>query len=906
VRITHLELENFKSYAKEWIDFLAGTNAITGENGAGKSTLLEAIGFALFDHLESGLRLSSLLREGTRSGRVVVGLVSSHDEREYEVERCFTSKTTTRYRVYDQETGQCLTEGSEDALAWLHQHLQVEPLAALDTLFENTVGVPQGTFTAPFLQTTSARKAIFDPLLQVEEYKKASDSLLETSNWLDGQVGALNQDLANLQGQLLALPGLRTEGQALGVAVAELEQRSAILQAKLQATLQELERFDQAEAQVRDLAKRIEHVQVTITAQELLLQNGRRQLEEAESAQNQVVATRAAHEAYLTAEECLTDLEQQRRRRDQLQQQRSRLETTLAGITAQLDQLARELMEISAAAQRMQALEPSLGQQRALEEALRQAEEEVLRLEAAQKREQDAARELAQAQAVLERRTVGQEQAKALEQEIVGMHLKLDELSRKLGEVREERATRTSDIERLHKQSAALRDSATARCPVCEAELTPAHRGELLARNEQQARELGLVVAALEERLSNMGHETEGFSQELASAQKRLQRLPSDEDVHEAELAVAERQSAWKQAQAEVAPLEAAPDRAEAQRRALAALGDPRLEYQRCADRVCLGPARAEEQRQATARHEELATAMAGLEAQLAGFATLDDDLRAAQQRRDEHRQAHNTYVANLGVAQQLETRRQKVETLAAALEGLERDLTDLNAQHQRALARYDAERHVQARKQVSSWEQELAGGKAEMREKAVRLEALRQDVARLEALQGHLGQKEKALAELQHLGALVSTVRGLLRKAGPYVTQRLVQQISREASVLYGDIIGDHSGRLQWSEDYELALEVKGRKRTFHQLSGGEQMSAALALRLALLRETSAIDVAFFDEPTAHLDPARREGLAEKITQVKGFSQLFVISHDDTFERAAQNYIRIYKDEQGSHPVRA
>ena len=33
---------------------------------------------------------------------------------------------------------------------------------------------------------------------------------------------------------------------------------------------------------------------------------------------------------------------------------------------------------------------------------------------------------------------------------------------------------------------------------------------------------------------------------------------------------------------------------------------------------------------------------------------------------------------------------------------------------------------------------------------------------------------------------------------------------------------------------------------------------------------------------------------------QVRGFGQLFVISHDDTFERAAQNYIRIVKDEAG------
>jgi len=35
----------------------------------------------------------------------------------------------------------------------------------------------------------------------------------------------------------------------------------------------------------------------------------------------------------------------------------------------------------------------------------------------------------------------------------------------------------------------------------------------------------------------------------------------------------------------------------------------------------------------------------------------------------------------------------------------------------------------------------------------------------------------------------------------------------------------------------------------------------------------------------------------------VKGLAQMFVISHDDTFERVAQSYIRIVKDDRGSHP---
>ena len=67
--------------------------------------------------------------------------------------------------------------------------------------------------------------------------------------------------------------------------------------------------------------------------------------------------------------------------------------------------------------------------------------------------------------------------------------------------------------------------------------------------------------------------------------------------------------------------------------------------------------------------------------------------------------------------------------------------------------------------------------------------------------------------------------------------------------------------------------------------------------MRLALLREVSAIDIALFDEPTANLDDHRRDNLAERILNVKGFSQLFVISHDDIFERDTDNVVRVAKE---------
>ncbi|MBK8045812.1 MAG: hypothetical protein IPK16_00940 [Anaerolineales bacterium] len=129
-----------------------------------------------------------------------------------------------------------------------------------------------------------------------------------------------------------------------------------------------------------------------------------------------------------------------------------------------------------------------------------------------------------------------------------------------------------------------------------------------------------------------------------------------------------------------------------------------------------------------------------------------------------------------------------------------------------------------------------------------------------------------------------------------------MIRQISADAARIFGELMQDFSRVLRWNEDYGLTLEVDSSTRQFAQLSGGEQMSAALAVRLALVRAMSTIDIAFFDEPTAHLDGDRREALAQQIMKVRGFRQLFVISHDDTFEQATQNLIRVTRDGGGSN----
>jgi len=316
-------------------------------------------------------------------------------------------------------------------------------------------------------------------------------------------------------------------------------------------------------------------------------------------------------------------------------------------------------------------------------------------------------------------------------------------------------------------------------------------------------------------------------------------------------------------------------------------------------------PTKASELAQAQAEAERLEREAERVRHELTPYSDLDGRILQARQARDAHLQAHETYLAYVGIAQQREARRNRLQEAQAEAKAAALRLEQAQTQYQQAQAGYRAEEHAQVKGQAESLREQLAVAKTELQQVKRRLQETQQELGRLQALQGDLGRKQAERQELEGLHKLVEEVRDLLKKAGPYVTRQLVTRISHEASALYGDIMGDHTGRLNWTEDYDLILEYKGRKRSFQQLSGGEQMTAALALRLALLRKTSDIQVAFFDEPTTHLDPERREGLAEKIMQIRGFEQLFVISHDDTFERAAQSYIRIVKDERGSHWAR-
>jgi len=95
-------------------------------------------------------------------------------------------------------------------------------------------------------------------------------------------------------------------------------------------------------------------------------------------------------------------------------------------------------------------------------------------------------------------------------------------------------------------------------------------------------------------------------------------------------------------------------------------------------------------------------------------------------------------------------------------------------------------------------------------------------------------------------------------------------------------------------AESLLASLGVAGRERSFpRELSGGEAQRVAIARALAM-----DPPLLLMDEPTASLDPARRNELGDSLEKLRGEGRtLLVATHDDDFARDFATRIVILAD---------
>jgi exonuclease SbcC len=292
----------------------------------------------------------------------------------------------------------------------------------------------------------------------------------------------------------------------------------------------------------------------------------------------------------------------------------------------------------------------------------------------------------------------------------------------------------------------------------------------------------------------------------------------------------------------------------------------------------------------------DLETTLARIAESLAPFASVEDEERAVGRELERTRPGYTRHLQYEQAAERLPTTRQALEAARAEREDAAKRLRTIAASHAKASASFDAEELARVSRRADDLNEERGEATASLAHTQQMMAALTAEIVRVEALLADLEAARAEDATLDDLDRMLQQFRDIIKEAGPSIMRALLRKISAEANRIFGEIIGDRSAQLSWESDYEVVLRRDGKERTFAQLSGGEQMSAALAVRLALLRSLTRLDIAFFDEPTQNMDGERRGNLAEQIRRVRGFEQLIVISHDDTFEQGLDNVVHLEK----------
>lgn len=256
-----------------------------------------------------------------------------------------------------------------------------------------------------------------------------------------------------------------------------------------------------------------------------------------------------------------------------------------------------------------------------------------------------------------------------------------------------------------------------------------------------------------------------------------------------------------------------------------------------------------------------------------------------------------NSEIANLPSQKTLDNEQQKLDDIATTINEQQQALASLDN-----LPNYDEEAHNTVKAAHKSAIQNESSLKTKIEANEKKLLELEGDITKLKAAKEQLGKLQTQANTLEKHQNIFSFVRKTIRDAGPRIRERKVRLVSEVASNYFHQIIEDYTMQLKWdADDYGITIEQSGEERPFAVLSGGEQMIAALSVRLALLTHLTKIRVIFLDEPTINLDENRRVMLSTQLSKIQDLHQLFVISHDDTFVEASDRVIKVTKEKDVS-----
>ena len=919
--IKKVQLENYRSHSNITVEFTKGVNLILGKNGRGKTSILEAISTVMFNTKDrSGKETGkSYIKFGEKSSKVEIDFIAN-DGREYNLKTEFF-KTKPKKQTLKDMIG---SEYDGDIQEKLEELCGIKK--GFEETYENIVIAKQNEFINIFKDSGTTREKTFNKIFNTQIYKEMYDSFLkEAVDKYKEKVKDLDKEITflkeNMEDKEQITNFLKVEEIIKNTLNKDFSETTEIIN-KLS---NEIKDYETTEIELNNLIKNIKDEENKIKKYLSLLKENIIEAKQAKKSKIIVKENEKSYLEYLEIENRLKDLREnldnlleEQKLNTQYQNNIEKLELSNKNFKVDISNLEENISKNS---EKKENLENEISELKVKEENLDlKLKKYIILLDELEKLENFKDKKL---EDKLKKTT----EIDILKKELVSKNdlfktISIEELEKKLSNfqelekelklLEEQKIIFETEIKTLKKSSKELSDKI---CPFLNEKCQNLEDKEA---EDYFSSKISIKTEDLENLKKNIEEKTQILVEREVFEDKKKQYFELEKSIKDLELSLKNEEINLKEIELDIKNLDMDIQKLieNQEFKNSQMLREKKKELE-----VELRNLNLDEKREnlknllenLELEKEKILKNQNSIESNLKeidnyskkikedtnkNIESKKSEIKTFENKLDDLKNPYNEYLKNNVLAEDLENLLLKVNKNIKELYSLR---ADKNLLKQKV---FDLEEKIK-NIQITELKEKYDTIKEELNEINKKLGSSQEKIENykkiLEKISSQEERQKKLLIEFKKLENKfnkASLIRNEVGQMGRAISKYMLSGISNIASVNFNKITG-RTERIEWSNEekdkYAVYLVGQERKIAFEQLSGGEQVSVAIAIRGTMTEYFTNSKFMILDEPTNNLDTERKKLLAEYMGEIlNNLEQSIIVTHDDTFREMAEKIIEL------------
>ena len=919
--IKRVQLENYRSHSNITVEFTKGVNLILGKNGRGKTSILEAISTVMFNTKDrTGKETGkSYIKFGEKSSKVDIDF-TANDGREYNLKTEFF-KTKPKKQTLKDMTGY---EYDGDIQEKLEELCGIKK--GFEETYENIVIAKQNEFINIFKDSGTTREKTFNKIFNTQIYKEMYDSFLkeavdkyksEKEN-LDSKINSLKENMEDKE----QITNFLKEEKELEKNLQDRFKNINVVSKNLE---NEIKDYETTEIELNNLIKNIKDEENKIKKYLSLLKENIIEAKQAKKSKIIVKETKNSYLKYLEIENRLKDLRENLDNLLEEQKLNIQYQNNVKILKLNNKNLKNDIINleenISKNSEKKENLENEISNLKIKEEDLDlklkkyiNLLDELEKLENFKdKKLEDKLKKTTEIDILKKELISKKDLFKTINIEELEKKLSnFQELEKELKLLEEQKIIFETEIKTLKKSSKELSDKI---CPFLNEKCQNLEDKEA---EDYFSSKISTKTKDLENLKKNIEEKTQILVEKVIFEDKKKQYFELEKSIKDLELSLKNEEVNLKEIELDIKNLDMdiqkLIENQEFQNSQMLREKKKELEVE-------LRNLNLDEKR------ENLKNLLENLELEKekilknqnsieSNLKEIDDyskkikedtnknieskksEIKTFENKLDDLKNPYNEYLKNNVLAEDIENLLLKVNKNIKELYSLR---ADKNLLKQKV---FNLEEKIKNIK-IAELKEKYDIIKEELNEINKKLGSSQEKIENykkiLEKISSQEEKQKKLLIEFKKLENKfnkASSIRNEVGQMGRAISKYMLSGIGNIASVNFNKITG-RTERIEWSNEekdkYAVYLVGQERKIAFEQLSGGEQVSVAIAIRGTMTEYFTNSKFMILDEPTNNLDTERKKLLAEYMGEIlNNLEQSIIVTHDDTFREMAEKIIEL------------